>query len=287
MNKEKDEKSWLLWIDFLGFKDWMLKQDNLEQALDELDMAIDFCFNLEKVKPFSDNFKCHLISDTLVIGSKNGGMPELCALSAITSTLMTKVLPLGLTLRGVIVYEEYTSKVSIKRTILAGKAIARAATIEPLVDFYGCILDETCINFFDEMINDFNEEYTLGKCGDLKFKFSEYFTFKEVATKSGAHNTFVANWLWPEIPALLLKYHNNMVDRVKRKDIDIYALKSHTVKLKNSIDMQDTVCFYEEDSDIVTLIDDVKQEWSNLNGKLESELKLIEEAMKNLGVTAT
>lgn len=270
------EKKWLLWVDFLGFKDWMLRQKDLSKSMLELEKSVAFALDLPEVNPLGNYFNSHLISDTLVISTKGNSIPELCALCAINSHLMKALLAIGLPLRGVIVYESFVSKVDTKKTILLGQGIVKAASIEPLVNFYGVFLDDSCVERFEELGDTLNAEHQFEECSALKFKLSEYFDFKEVSFKNGCHKVPVAKWLLPEIPTLLISYNRLIAERVKKKEISYIVLKSHIVKLKNSLDMFDTIGFQNdsEKNDILPLLE---FHWGNLRDELSANIKLFGE----------
>lgn len=119
-------KRWLLWLDMLGFKNWLERNDDNSNAIDRLEGALNYAFKLES--GICSDFQSIQLSDTIIITTPGDSLEEFCKLSVISSFLMAALLEVDLPIRGVVSHGNSICRLSTNRISLPGNSIVEAAT---------------------------------------------------------------------------------------------------------------------------------------------------------------
>lgn len=239
-----NNKKLILWMDALGFKDWILKEKSSEKGVRFLERAINSGFNL---KPeYKKRYQTYVISDTLIIVSSYHELSDHCFLSMISSYLMKSFLTIGLPLRGAISYGECLIKASKNRLMVLGEGIVEAATNESLLDCFCIVQSLSCMKDFSEQVQKEGSKFQVeGKKYDVNMFFSSLAV--KIKHRKEQIDVGVCKWVHPEILFQLGKTLNSHLERINPGDISLDTLKAFYRKFVNSKAMLDTIMFLKKE----------------------------------------
>jgi len=237
-----NKKKLILWMDTLGFKDWILKEKSSEKGVEFLESAINSGF---KLKPeYKKRYQTYVISDTLIIASSNHDLSDHCFLSMISSYLMKSFLSIGLPLRGAISYGECIIKPSKNRLMVLGEGIVEAATNESLVDCFCIVQSLSCMKDYSEQVQEKGSKF---KVEGKKYDVNMFFGGQAIKIKGRKEpiQVGVCKWIHQEILFQLAKTLQSHLERINAGEISLDTLKAFYRKFANSKPMIDTVLFLE------------------------------------------
>jgi len=227
------DQAFVLWLDMLGYKNWLLKQSDLVVAESKLLEAIKVGFQELAAAsdfPAADNeIQSLLISDTIVIWSHKNDPNVIAVLAILYHFLFCRLSKLGLPVRGALVRGSLRVRIE-PPSILLGEAVVECATIEPKLNAFVVAVHSSIIEFLNEHAVTSEEREVQG-----------FFSNQDINTKNGNIQMPVISWGMPFVAESLLGSYKLLIDRLRSKDDSVFPeLDAFLPKLINSKDMIET-----------------------------------------------
>jgi len=238
------EQAFVLWLDMLGYKNWLNRQTDLQVAEEKLLDAIKVGFReLSEASDFpnSENeIQSMLISDTIVIWSHKDDPEVVAVLAMLYHFLFCRLNKLGLPVRGALVRGQLRVRTQ-PPNILLGQAIVECASIEPILNAFVVAVHPSIIDYLNEHAVTLEQKEVQG-----------YFSNQTINTKKGDLQMPVISWGMPYVAESLLSAYKLLIDRVRENDESVFPeLSAFLPKLINSKAMIETTFDEMEDSERV------------------------------------
>lgn len=240
-----ENDAFVLWLDMLGYKRWLQRQNDLETAEKTLLNALSITFQGLRggSSPLPDfQIRSMLISDTIVFWSYKIDFETLLSLGVLYHILCTELAHIGLTLRGALAKGSLRVRDQDPRIIL-GDSIIRCATLERQLDAFVVALDDSIIQFILQAPDSTKDKEAY--VGSL-FK-------TRIVTKNGGDIMIVLKWMIATVPDGIVRVYRRLKELKEAGDTNaVDELKLFATKFLNSEQMFATIMkdeFYEMVSD--------------------------------------
>jgi len=177
------KRKYIAYLDILGFKD-LVNNNTPERVYELYEKTFSNLFTLAltngivqsndvdssglislKINPNSIKVNSLFISDSIIVWTDDNSLTSFITVVEVVRTFLNYMFITGIPLRGSIV-EGHLDKISRKmnspkdnsQTTLIGKGLVSAYVKEGLQNWSGCVVDESCINAYNNGLEKFNED---------------------------------------------------------------------------------------------------------------------------------
>jgi hypothetical protein len=254
----------VLWLDMLGYKIWLSRQTNLEQAESALKNALKVAFrrlgDLRQEEPEYFDIESILISDTIILWSYRLDPKTFTTLTTLYHILHCELTTLGLPLRGAISKGTLRVSPDFPYTIV-GSAIVSCALLEPQIKAFAVAVDDSVMEF----VRTFSD--------DEAAKYVVHLSTLNIHDKDQKQEYVVLKWFSSLIPYSLLKHLNNLHESANKGDLRAFDdLYFFCPKLLNSKDMISSVILEEHREAVTNEWEEGLKRAENIHNQLLAEL---------------
>ncbi len=237
-----EEEKYVLFLDILGFKD-LIENNTMEevgdiykhQVIETIGLAIEHGYSKYGI-PYSvqsildgnklldtvhDEFNIHIMSDSIIIWTKDNTPTSLIKLCAFTTSFLANTFIYGVPLRGAIskgyVSEMKTQVNASSQSCIVGTGIVNAYQLEGIQKWMGCIVDRECVaDLGEEVIKQIHSE-NITSIVEYEVPIKDEKTSKE----------YVINWVDTNSKQIIQKEIEKFDENFSRfnKSIDIPSVK--------------------------------------------------------------
>lgn len=156
-NLLKPQKVFVAFVDILGFKDLVTKNDTptlidlYNRAIIEVNEILQKFWETSEWRAHVRNpkVKSLTISDSMVLYTEGNGLDSFLKIMAYVHAFINYLFAEGLPVRGAISFGDFVKISNTDNNILLGKSIVQAYELEKNQDWAGCVIDEECFKWFD------------------------------------------------------------------------------------------------------------------------------------------
>ncbi len=232
-----DVDALVLWLDMLGYKNWLASQTDLGQAERALEEALSIAFSQVSGR-YPGNGKQFgieslLISDTIILWSHKLDSFTFTTLTVLYHVLHCEMAEFGMSLRGALAIGSLRVRPQPPH-ILLGSAIVLCATLEPRLDAFVVGVDHSVMQFIRALPESEQPPYTihLMTCAALK--------------GDPPREVVVLKWGFAAMGHVLVRQFRSLLQRADESKSAVNSLRAFLPKFRHSEQMLDAVLIHDE-----------------------------------------
>lgn len=224
----------VLWLDMLGYKNWLINKTNLKEALKELESSLSVAFKdlSDSGASFGDikDIETILISDTIICYTRSTNLDSILGLILFYHFLAIRLGKIGLPVRGCLAKGSLLVREKVP-TILLGDAIVKCASTEPQLNAFVVAVHSSMVEYINSI-----------ECNEEVKEFVAYFPRRMISTKNGDTEMHVVAWCVPWLADSILEFYKLLIDRLRDGDASVNdELRAFIPKFINSDNMIGTL----------------------------------------------